>query len=163
MQGFSVESKTSGISSSSTLTRPWSPVQVMQWSKHDSKKPRDQAREDEKLRGPGQKSAESCGIRSFIQFGEKLTTRAYMQKGEGSRRLGNRRHANEAGNWAGVGPGRSARPIPGPNRPPFDLGASRAIYSPLTESHASSHSSSAAEEQRREGHRSGEDRVEMVD
>jgi hypothetical protein len=32
--------------------------------------------------------------------------------------------------------------------PPFDLGASRAIYSPLTESHASINSSSAAEEQR---------------
>jgi hypothetical protein len=32
--------------------------------------------------------------------------------------------------------------------PPFDLDASRAIYSPLTESHASINSSSAAEEQR---------------
>jgi hypothetical protein len=62
-----------------------------------------------------------------------------------------------------VGPGRPAQPISGPSRPPFDLGASRAIYSPLTESHASFHSSSAAEEQRREGHRSGEERVEMVD
>jgi hypothetical protein len=31
---------------------------------------------------------------------------------------------------------------------PFDLDASRAIYSPLTESHASMNSSSAAEEQR---------------
>jgi hypothetical protein len=30
-----------------------------------------------------------------------------MQKGEGSRRLGNQSHAKEAGNWAGVGPGRS--------------------------------------------------------
>jgi hypothetical protein len=46
---------------------------------------------------------------------------------------------------------------------PFDLAASRAIYSPLAESHKEIHSSSAAEEQRREGHRSGEERVEMVD
>jgi hypothetical protein len=45
---------------------------------------------------------------------------------------------------------------------PFDLGASRAIYSPLTESHASIHSSSAAEEQRREGHRSEEEMVEWL-
>jgi hypothetical protein len=45
----------------------------------------------------------------------------------------------------------------------FDLAASRAIYSPLDESHREIHSSSAAEEQRREGHRSGEERVEMVD
>jgi hypothetical protein len=72
------------------MTRPWSPVQVKQWSKHDSKKPMDQTREDEKLRGPSQKSVESCGTRSFIQFGDKLTTRAHMQKGEGSRRLRNR-------------------------------------------------------------------------
>jgi hypothetical protein len=103
MQGFDVESKTSGISSSSTLTRPWSPVHVMQWSKIDSEKPRDLTREDDKLRGPSRKSAESCRTRSFVQLGEKLTTRAHMQKGEESRRLENRRHTKEAGNWAEVG------------------------------------------------------------
>jgi hypothetical protein len=91
-----------------------------------------------------------------------------MQKGEGSRRLGNRHRAKEAADWAEVGPGRSAQdvrpsPFQGPVAPPFDLGASRSIYSPLTESHASIHSSSAVEEQRREGHRSREERVEMVD
>jgi hypothetical protein len=64
------------------MTRPWSLVQVNQWGEHDSKKPRDQTREDEKLRGPSQKSVESCGTRSFIQFEEKLTTRAHMQKGK---------------------------------------------------------------------------------
>jgi hypothetical protein len=46
---------------------------------------------------------------------------------------------------------------------PFDLATSRAIYSPLAESHEGRHSSSAIEEQRREGHRSGKERVEMVD
>jgi hypothetical protein len=46
---------------------------------------------------------------------------------------------------------------------PFDLAASWAIYSPLAESHENIHSSSVAEEQRREGHRFGEGRVEMVD
>jgi hypothetical protein len=86
-----------------------------------------------------------------------------MQKGEGSRRLGNRRHAKEAGNWAGVGPGRSARPIPGPSRPPFDLVAIQAIYSPGVKSHGSINSSLAAEEQRREGHHLEEERVEIVD
>jgi hypothetical protein len=86
-----------------------------------------------------------------------------MQKGEGSRRLRNRHRAKEAADWAEMDPGRPAQPISGPSRPLFDLGASRAIYSPLTESHASIHLSSAAEEQRREGHRSGEERVEMVD
>jgi hypothetical protein len=109
MQGFDGESKTSGISSSSTLARSWSPVQVMQWSKHDSKKPRDLTREDDKLRGPSQKSAESCEIRSFVQLGEKLTTRAHMQKGEESRRLGNQHQAKEAVDWAEMGPRRSAQ------------------------------------------------------
>jgi hypothetical protein len=91
-----------------------------------------------------------------------------MHKGEGSRRLGNRRHAKEAGNWAGVGLGRSAQagrpgPFLGPVASPFDLAAIRAIYSPGFKSHASINSSSTAEEQRREGHHRGEERVELVD
>jgi hypothetical protein len=150
------------------VTRPWSPIQVMQWSKLDSKKPRDQAREDYKLWEPTQKSAESCGTRSYVQLKEKLTTRAHIQKGEGSRRLGNRQRAKEAGNWAGMGPVRLAQagrpgPFQGPVASPFDLAAIRAIYSPRVESHASTHSLSAAEEQRREGHHLGEERVELVD
>jgi hypothetical protein len=86
-----------------------------------------------------------------------------MQKGEGSRRLGNQHHAKEAGNWAWMGPGRPAQPSPGPISPSFDLAAIRAIYSPGVESHASINSSSAAEEQRREGRHPGEERVELVD
>jgi hypothetical protein len=150
------------------VTRPWSPVQVMQLSKLDSNKPRDQTWEDDKLWGPTQKSAESCGTRSYVQLGEKLTTKAYMQKGEGSRRLGNQRHAKEAGNWAWMGPGRSAQagrpsPVQGPFASPFDLASIRAIYSPGVKSHALINSSSFAEEQRREGHHPREERVELVD
>jgi hypothetical protein len=70
-----------------------------------------------------------------------------MKKGEGSRRLWNQRRAKEATNWAEMGPGWPAQPISRLSRPPFDLGASRAIYSPLTKSHTSTNSSSAAEEQ----------------
>jgi hypothetical protein len=71
-------------------------------------------------------------------------------------------------NRAETGLGREAwDDRPSPSRAqfdtPFDLAASRAIYCPLAESHEDIHSSSAAEEQRREGHRSGEERVEMVD
>jgi hypothetical protein len=150
------------------VTRPWSPVQVMQWSKLDSKKPRDQTREDDKLRGPIQKSAESCGTRSYVQLGEKLTTRAHMQKGEGSKRLGNRRHAKEEGSWAWMGPGQLVQagrpsPVQGPFAFPFDLAANRAIYSPGVESHGEINLSSSAKEQRREGHHPGEERVELVD
>ena len=48
--------------------------------------------------------------------------------------------------WAQAG--RSAQPIPGPVRAPFDLDDLRAIYSPRAKYHSSSHSSFAAEEQR---------------
>jgi hypothetical protein len=68
-----------------------------------------------------------------------------MQKGRGSRRREKQHRANKATDWAGMGPGRSAqagRPslFRGPVGLPFDLVASRAIYSPLTESHASTKS-----------------------
>jgi hypothetical protein len=76
-----------------------------------------------------------------------------MQKGRGSRRLGKQYQTKEDTDWAETGPGRSAqagRPslFRGPVGLPFDLVASRAIYSPLTISHASINSSSAAEEPR---------------
>jgi hypothetical protein len=61
-----------------------------------------------------------------------------------------------------MGPGRPS-PVQGPFAPSFDLAAIRAIYSPGVESHASSNLSSAAEEQRREGHHPREERVELVD
>jgi hypothetical protein len=86
-----------------------------------------------------------------------------MQKGEGSRRLGNRHHTKEAGNWAWMGPAGQPSPVQGPFAPSFDLAANRDIYSPGVESHASINSSSADEEQRREGHHPGEERVELVD
>jgi hypothetical protein len=46
---------------------------------------------------------------------------------------------------------------------PFDLAAIRTIYSPEARSHTSTHSSSAAEEKRREGHHLREERIELVD
>jgi hypothetical protein len=90
-------------------------------------------------------------------------TRAHMQKGEESRRLGDRHQAKQAVDWAKwAQAGRP--PISGPSRPPpFDLAAIWTIYSPEARSHASTHSSSAAEEQRREGRHLGEERVELVD
>jgi hypothetical protein len=91
-----------------------------------------------------------------------------MKKGEGSRRLENRHRAKEAADWAEVRPGQSAQPA-GPahfgaqSALPFDLATIRTIYSPEAKSHTSIHSSSAAEEQRREGYHLGEERVELVD
>jgi hypothetical protein len=71
-----------------------------------------------------------------------------MQKGRGSRRVGKQYQTKEDMDWAETGPGWSAQPVSGPSRPPFDLDASRAIYSPLIESHAGTNSSSAVEEPR---------------
>jgi hypothetical protein len=66
-----------------------------------------------------------------------------------------------------MGPGRLAQagqpsPFLGPFVAPFDLAVSWTIYSPLAKSHTSTHSSFAAEEQRREGEHCGEERVELV-
>jgi hypothetical protein len=90
-----------------------------------------------------------------------------MQNGEGSRRLGNRHHAKEelAGpKWAQAGRPRTASPAHFETQSaPFDLATILTIYSPEAKSHTSIHSSSAAEEQRREGHHLREERVELVD
>jgi hypothetical protein len=91
-----------------------------------------------------------------------------MQKVETFRKQGNRRIAKETSGWAWMGPGWPAQtgrpsPVQGPFTRSFALAAIQAIYSPLTESHASYNSSSTAEEQRREGHHLGEKRVELVD
>jgi hypothetical protein len=66
--------------------------------------------------------------------------------------------------WRKPGPKRAWRPSPFQARfdAPFDVAASRAIYSPLAESHEKRDSSSAEEEQRRGGHCSREERIEMV-
>jgi hypothetical protein len=76
-----------------------------------------------------------------------------MQKGRGSRKQEKQHRAKQATDWARKGPGRSAqagRPslFRRPIGLPFDLVASWVIYSPLTESHAESNSSCAAEEPR---------------
>jgi hypothetical protein len=67
-----------------------------------------------------------------------------------------------------MGPGQPAQAerhstVQVPFAPSFALVAIRAIYSLGVERHASSNLSSAAEEQRREGHHPGEERVELVD
>jgi hypothetical protein len=62
------------------------------------------------------------------------------------------------------GPRPAGRPSPfrGPVGTSFDLDASRAIYSPLTESHGGINSSSAAEEQRSLSDTISEMRVVLV-
>jgi hypothetical protein len=82
--------------------------------------------------------------------------------GEYSRRPRKQHQVKEAAGWAEVGPGWPAQPTSRPSRPPFDLAAIRTIYSPEARRHTSILSPSTAEEQRREGHHLGEERVELV-
>jgi hypothetical protein len=148
MQGFSIESKTSGISSSSTM---WQDLEARYKSCNETNMtPRSPGTELEKMTNSEDlvRKVSNLAGQSFIQFREKLTTRSHMQKGEWSRRLGNQRRAKEAADWGEMGQAGRPSPFRGPVGPLFDLDASRAIYRPLTESHASINSSSAAEEQR---------------
>jgi hypothetical protein len=58
----------------------------------------------------------------------------------------------------------AGRPSPFRGRvTPFDLASIQTIYSPEAKSHTSTHFSSVAEEQRREGHHLGKERFELVD
>jgi hypothetical protein len=66
-------------------------------------------------------------------------------------------------NRAEMGLCRPTQPILGPVQRPLWPRPIWTIYSHLTKSHEERHLSSAAEEQRREGHLPGEERVEMMD
>jgi hypothetical protein len=86
-----------------------------------------------------------------------------MQKGkdlEDSGTDATRRRRTTGPGWAQAG---RPSPVQGPFAFPFDLAANRAIYSPGVKSHASINSSTAAEEQRRDGHHPREERVKLVD
>jgi hypothetical protein len=133
MQGFDVESKTSEISSSSTLWQdleaPY--IQVMQWSKLDSKKPgtkpekmtnsEDLSRKVLNLAGQG---ATSNSERNWWQGPTCRKGKDLEDSGTDTTRM---RQATGPG-WAQAGrPG----PFQGPVAPsPFDLATIRAIYSP---------------------------------
>jgi hypothetical protein len=132
------------------MTRPWSPVQVKQWSEHDQRSPRTKP---EKMT-----NSEDLAIKvsNLARQGASCNSERNWQQGPTCRRGEDREDSgsNTGRRRPRTGPrwAQASRPNPfwgpvGPP-PPFDLDASRAIYSPLTESHASINSSSAAEEQR---------------
>jgi hypothetical protein len=91
---------------------------------------------------------------------KEMTSKAHMQ-------VHTNRESREKQPGQRLGPKRAQVGRPSPFRArfgtPFDLAAIWTIYSPLTKSHGGIDSSSAVEEQRREGHHSEEERVEMVD
>jgi hypothetical protein len=90
-----------------------------------------------------------------------------MQKGKDLEDSGTdtgRRRQPTGPKWAQAGQPRPAGTTHfGAQSTPLDLAAFQTIYSLEAKSHATIHSSSAADEQRREGHHLGEERVELVD
>jgi hypothetical protein len=164
MQGFSVESKTSGISSSSTS---WQDLEARYKSSNEvNMTPRRLGTKPEKMKNSEDPVRK---VSNLVGQGASSNPKRNWRQGPTCRRgkaledsgSNTRQSRMSAGpKWAQAG-----RPslFQGPVDPPFDLAAIRAIYSPGAKSHRSSHSSSAAEEQRREGHHLRQKRVELVD
>jgi hypothetical protein len=164
MQDFSVESKTSGISSSSTS---WQDLEARYKSSNEvnitprspgtklekMKNSEDLVRKVSNLVGQG---ASSNPKRNWRQGPTYRRGKGLEDSGTDTRQS----RPSARPKWAQAG---RPSPFQGLVDPPFDLAAIRAIYSPEARSHTSTHSSSATEEERREGHHLGEERVELVD
>jgi hypothetical protein len=145
------------------VTRPWSPVHVMQRSKLNSKK---SGTWSEKMTNSEDLTRK---VPNLARQGAMSNLKRNWRQGSTCRRG---KHLKDTGTdikqrrpRAGPGWTQTGRPsqVQGPVGLPFALAAIWVIYSPGVESHASSNSSSAAEEQRREGHHPREERVELVD
>jgi hypothetical protein len=168
MQDFSVESKTSEISSLSTSwqdleARYKSSIEVNMTPRSPWTKPvkmensEDPVKKQLNLAGQG---ASSNPKRNWRQG----PTCSWGNTLEDSGSNTEQRMPRTEPKWAQVGrPRPLAQPTSRPSWPPFDLATIQAIYSPEARCHASIHSPSAAKEQRREGHHLGEERVELID
>jgi hypothetical protein len=149
------------------MRRPWSPVQVKQWSEHDSKKFKEQTVKEKNFKDrTWTENAKACATRSPIQTAEKLVPRAHMKMRKSSRRhekrQWRRRVRDGPGGPRSTGLGRSPIPFLGPFTAPFDLDDPRTIYSPPAKSQTSIHAPFVIEEQWWEGHHSRVERVELV-
>jgi hypothetical protein len=168
MQDFSVESKTSRISSLSTS---WQDLEAQYESSNEvnmtPRSPRTKPEKMENSEDPVRKmlnlagqGASSKPKRNWCQgptcsWGNTLED-SESNTGQRSPRVGPK--------WAQASWPRLAGPAHiEAQSPPFDLAAIQAIYSPEARHHTSTHSPSVAEEQKREGHHIGEERVELVD
>jgi hypothetical protein len=169
MQDFSVESMTSEISSLSTS---WQDLEARYKSSNEvNMTPRSPRTKPEKMKNfedPFKKLTNLA--RRGASFNPKRNWRQgpTCRWGKTLEDLGTetgQRRSWVAPKWAqAAGPGWLAQPISRPSRPPpFDLATIQAIYIPEARHHTSTHSPSAADEQRREGHHLEEERVEPVD
>jgi hypothetical protein len=167
MQGFSIDSKTSGISSSSTLWQdleawykscneanlnPWSP----------GTKPEKMTNSEDLSRKVPNLAGHGASSHSKRNWRQGPTCKRGKDLEDSGTDTGQKREPTGL-RWAQAGWPRPASPAhSGAQSPPFDLAAIQAIYSSEAKSQASIHSTSATEEQRRDGHHLGEERVEIV-
>jgi hypothetical protein len=153
MQGFIVESMTFGITSSSTS---WQDLEARYKSCNEA---------NMSPRSPGTKHEKMTNSKDLARKVLNLARQGASSKLERNWRQGptcrrgkdledsgsntGQRRPQTGPKWAQVSWPRPADPDHfEAQSTPFDLDASRTIYSPLTKSHTSIHSSSAAEEQR---------------
>jgi hypothetical protein len=150
MQGFSVESKTSGISS---LITSWQDHEARYKSSNEvNTTPRSPRTQSEKMENSEDLARK---VLNLARQGASSNSERNWRQGRACKRGediedsgSNTRRRRPRTGPRPVSPGRPAQPVSGPVGLPFDLDASRAIYSPLTKSHASINSSSATEEPR---------------
>jgi hypothetical protein len=164
MQGFSVESKTSGISSSSTSwqdleARYKSSNEVNMTPKSSGTKPEKMKNSEDPVRKVSNLAGQGASSNPKINWRQGATCRRGKDL-EDSETESRQSRPSAGPKWAHAG---RPSPFQGPVDSPFDLAATRTIYSLEARRHASIHLSSAAEEQRKEGHHLGEERVELVD
>jgi hypothetical protein len=164
MQGFSVESKTSGISSSSTL---WQDIEAPYKSCNEANltprslgtKPEKMTNSEDLPRKVSNLAGQGATSNSERNWWQGPTCRRGKDLEDSGTDATRRRQATRLG-WAQAGrPG----PFQGPVGSPLWRIRHSGYLWPGVKSHGSINSSSAAEEQRREGHHLGEDRVELVD
>jgi hypothetical protein len=165
MQGFSVESQTFGISSSSTS---WQDLEARYKSSNEvNMTPRSPGTKPEKMKNsedPVRKVLNLAGQGASSNLKRNWQQGPTCRRGKDLEDSGTdtrQRRLSAGPKWAQAG-----RPSPFQglvDPPPFDLAAIGTIYSPEAKSHISTQSLSAVEEQRREGHHLGEERVELVD
>jgi hypothetical protein len=164
MQDFSVESKTSGISS---LDASWQDLEARYKPSNEvnmtARSPRTKPEKMKNSEDPVRKLPNLAGQGALSNpkknWWQGPTWRLGKTLEDSGTDTGQRRL------WAGPKWAQAGRPssFRGPIAPPFDLAAIQVIYSPEARCHASIHSPSAAKEQKREGHHLGEERVELVD
>jgi hypothetical protein len=167
-QEIYAKKETFGISSSSTLEEDH---KARQESRHEmNMTPNDPRSETSTCKSPGSQAENNEAWIASIQAltAKETTSKAHMQVHTNKKSCEKQPGWKPGPNRIETGLGRPSwadRPSPFRARfdASFDLAAIRTIYSPLAKSHEGRHSSSTAEEQRREGHHSEEERVEMVD